>query len=274
MSVGLVFMTTPSTSINLSCKCCAKHDTAFTDSIRYLVCLTIAPAFLSASIYLCLGRLIIVFGQNISRFSPKLYTFTFVLCDVISLVLQAAGGAIAATQDDTDPSETGVNIMIAGLAFQVVSLTLFIGLALDFVVKARKARESDLDYTFMNLRRRTMFRLFPYALALATITIYIRCAFRVAELKDGFGGELANDQGMFMGFEGPMIMVAALALTVCHPGIAFGSASSWQAANWTWKKKNNNDNNNDAIGFNGVEMNSNDTSYVSERGSEYKVPVS
>ena len=164
-------------------------------------------------------------------------------CDFLSLLLQAVGGALAATQDDTNPSDTGVNIMIAGLAFQVVSLTIFIALSLEFAWRARKARESDLNFEFFNLRKRTMFRVLPYAIAMATITIYVRCVFRVAELQDGFGGELANNEGMFMAFEGPMIIIAVVVLTICHPGIAFGSASAWKAANWTWKKSNKGDNN-------------------------------
>ncbi|KAI5205408.1 putative RTA1 domain protein [Aureobasidium subglaciale] len=221
------------------------HDNPFDfdQFVLYLVCLTIGPAFLTASIYLCLGRIVIVYGEGISRFSPKFYTLGFMMCDFLSLVLQAVGGALAATQDDTNPDDTGVNIMIAGLAFQVVSLTVFVALSLDFVFRARKARESDMNMEFFNLRKRVMFRIFPYALALATITIYIRCVFRVAELQDGFSGELANDEGMFMGFEGPMIIVATMALTFCHPGIAFGGASNWKAANWTWKKSNKGDNN-------------------------------
>lgn len=211
------------------------------DPSRYLVCLTIGPAFLTASIYLCLGRIVIVYGQNISRFSPKFYTLTFMVCDFISLLLQAVGGALAATQDANDPSRDGINIMMAGLAFQVVSLTIFIALSMEFVYRARKTRESDLNFNFFELRKRTMFRLLPYAIAVATVTIYIRCVFRVAELKDGFGGELANNQTAFMILEGPMIIIATVALTVCHPGIAFGSASTWAAANWTWKKNNKGD---------------------------------
>jgi hypothetical protein len=191
---------------------------------------------------LCLGRLIIVYGEKIARFSPKVYTLTFMVFDFISLVLQAAGGAMAASQDKSDPSRDGVDIMIAGLAFQVVSLTVFIGLAVDFIIAARKARESDMNFAFFDLRRRFMFRVFSWALALATITIYIRCVFRVAELWDGFSSDLANDEVMFMIFEGPMIMIAVLALTICHPGIAFGNSSSWRESNWTWKKKNNSNN--------------------------------
>jgi hypothetical protein len=165
------------------------------------------------------------------------------ICDFISLVLQAAGGALAATQHAGDSSRLGVNIMIAGLVFQVLSLSIFIAFSLEFAWRAHKARESDLNFDFFNIRKRTMFRVLPYAIAVATITIYIRCVFRVAELWDGFGGKLANDQTAFMILEGPMIIIATIALTVCHPGIAFGSAQSWAAANWTFRKSKKGDNN-------------------------------
>ena len=94
--------------------------------LSYLVCLTIGPAFLSAAIYLCLARILVVYGVGISRFSPRTYTITFMTCDFISLLLQATGGAIADTASDHSESQIGINIMIAGLAWQVVSLLLFI----------------------------------------------------------------------------------------------------------------------------------------------------
>lgn len=75
------------------------------------------------------------------------------------------------------------------------------------------------------------------ALAIATLTIFVRCVFRVAELRNGFSGKLANNQTLFMIFEGPMIMIAVVALTICHPGITFGGCSGWKSANWTWKKR-------------------------------------
>lgn len=59
------------------------------------------------------------------------------------------------------------------------------------------------------------------AIAFATITIQIRCIYRVVELAGGFRSEAANDQPAFMVLDGPMIMVAVGALTVCHPGPLF-----------------------------------------------------
>lgn len=79
-------------------------------------------------------------------------------------------------------------------------------------------------------RLRFCFFLFVFvpALAVATITIFVRCCYRVAELEDGFGGKVANNQPEFMALEGPMIFTAGLALTLCHPGIAFGGAEIWK----------------------------------------------
>lgn len=72
------------------------------------------------------------------------------------------------------------------------------------------------------------------ALALATLSVFIRCVYRVAELQGGFGGSIANNQTLFMIFEGPMIIIATVALTVFHPGIAF--AGRWSEAGWSLRK--------------------------------------
>jgi len=68
----------------------------------YLICLTMGPVFFAAAIYLCLGRIVVVYGEHISRIRPRTYTVFFMGCDVISLVTQAAGGGIAASVPLTD----------------------------------------------------------------------------------------------------------------------------------------------------------------------------
>lgn len=42
--------------------------------LMQIVCLTIAPAFLAAGIYLCLRRIVYAFGPENSRISPEAYT--------------------------------------------------------------------------------------------------------------------------------------------------------------------------------------------------------
>jgi hypothetical protein len=98
----------------------------------YIITVTIAPCFFTAGIYLCLSRIIIVYGEEFARFKPRTYTIIFICCDFFSLVLQGAGGGIADTANDQATTQIGINIMIAGLAFQVASLTLFAALCADF----------------------------------------------------------------------------------------------------------------------------------------------
>lgn len=126
------------------------------------MCLTIAPAFLTAAIYLSLSRLVIIHGEHLARFAPRTYTITFICCDIISLILQAAGGAMAASGGDMDSKQTGVNIMIAGLVFQVVSLALFMALCADFWLRVRRGVvEYGLVSETEKLKKRPFFKLFP-----------------------------------------------------------------------------------------------------------------
>lgn len=55
------------------------------------------------------------------------------------------------------------------------------------------------------------------ALGVSTLFVFIRCCYRVAELQAGFGGAVANNEAVFEVLEGPMIMVAVIALSVFHP---------------------------------------------------------
>lgn len=65
--------------------------------LMYLICLTIGPAFIAAAVYLSLGRIVVVYGEEISRLKPRTYTIFFMGCDAISLTVQAVGGGIAAS---------------------------------------------------------------------------------------------------------------------------------------------------------------------------------
>lgn len=117
---------------------------------RYLITLTIGPAFLSASIYLCLGRIVTAYGAHLSRFKPRTYTIVFVTCDIISLILQAVGGAIAADASQPDDEKLGEHIMLAGLIFQVISLVLFSLRCIDFGLRVRKSPlQRNQAFTFV-----------------------------------------------------------------------------------------------------------------------------
>ncbi|KAH0538191.1 hypothetical protein FGG08_005207 [Glutinoglossum americanum] len=156
----------------------------------------------------------------------RYYMRIFIPCDIFSLVLQATGGGMAsvASQNNRDPTN-GDNIMIAGLSAQVFTMALFITLSAEYgwrVYKRLQAQGSaGLDPTHAKLRNSASFKGFLAALTLATTCIFTRCVFRVAELAGGWKGVLMKNQGLFIGLEGVMVIVAALALVAFHPGLCF-----------------------------------------------------
>ena len=132
--------------------------------------------------------------------------------------------ASAASHQDKSP-DTGDHIMVAGLAFQVATLLMFQLLCLDFLIKTlrrmRAMGDAALDPKHAALRGSAKFRVFLVALGLATFCIFIRSIYRVAELSEGWTGALIQNQRLFIGFEGAMVVVAVLVLNAFHPGYCF-----------------------------------------------------
>ncbi|KAI9830697.1 MAG: hypothetical protein M1826_004526 [Phylliscum demangeonii] len=188
--------------------------------LAQIVTLTIAPAFISAAIYLCLSRIVVVYGEGLSRVKPRTYSILFITSDFIALLLQAIGGAIASTANVGSTQQMGIHIMLGGLSVQVASLVFFMALSFEFGWRAFR-NQDRWDPAHAALRQTRLFRAFLIALALATVVIFIRSVFRVAELSGGFRGKLANDQVTFMILEGAMVVTACLALTFFHPGLCF-----------------------------------------------------
>lgn len=221
------------------------YDNIFNNNnfIIYLIGLTIGPAFLTAAIYLCLGRIITIYSVRLSILKPKWVTIIFVGCDLVSLILQAAGGAITSLADDQEQSQMGINIMIAGLASQVASIVLFMAIGAHFAWRVfQNPLKLEAEFATLRSSRRFIgmlcgkFSSHPVdnfhvteetnscflAIVISVTTILIRSIFRLIELQEGFNGELANNELDFMILEGPMIFIAVALLTVWHPGWILG----------------------------------------------------
>ncbi|KAM0244319.1 hypothetical protein ACHAP5_006335 [Fusarium lateritium] len=190
------------------------------DDMPFLVqvcCLIFGPAFNSAAIYLMLKHIVTVFGPQWSLLKPKQYNIVFIGADIVSLILQSAGGGIVASApiSDTDAIDMGNSIMMAGVAFQVATLSIFALLALLFTVRRVRAMESvPLTGDALHIWQSSKFRWFICGLCTAFLTIYIRCAYRIAEMKDGWDSELMKE-------EVPFILLEGLSVTT-NPNVSIG----------------------------------------------------
>lgn len=100
-------------------------------------------------------------------------------------------------------SYQGVDIAIAGLSFQVFTLSVFISLAADYAVRysrGRKAVAGKEEAEEEKLTRK--FKVFVGFLSFAIICILVRCVYRIDELSRGYSGPLVHNQGLFIGLEG------------------------------------------------------------------------
>jgi len=192
-----------------------------------IVCLTVGPAFYAGGIYFCLSRIVTTFGAENSRLPPVWYPRIFIGCDFLSLVLQALGGGMAssATHQGRNPNN-GNHIMLTGLSFQVFTLLIFMTLSIDFAFKtwtrvSRMGKEEALDPKHQALRNSRRFRGFLVALTFATLCIFTRSVYRVAELSEGWNGHLIETQKYFIGLEGAIVAAGVLALNAFHPTYCF-----------------------------------------------------
>ena len=131
-----------------------------TGTNRYLIPLTIGPAFISGSIYLCLARVVMACGKGVSRIAPRTYVIIFMSSDFTALLLQGAGGGIAATATSRTAGNAGRYIMIAGLSSQVLSLLVFMVLCLEFYLRLRSVPRSMKGGNLGDLTSSRRFKMF------------------------------------------------------------------------------------------------------------------
>jgi hypothetical protein len=186
-----------------------------------ICCLILAPAFIAAGIYVTLKHFALTFGESWSRLRPAYYTYLFIAGDVFSLILQGAGGGIAATADPgTSLLDVGTNLMIAGVVFQVVVLFVFGVLLIEYTVRTYR-RHDRLSPSSLDYLHDTKFRLFVAGILIAYMGIFVRCVYRIPELSGGWKSELMRNEPEFIALEGVMITISVLTMTIFHPGFCF-----------------------------------------------------
>lgn len=128
--------------------------------------------------------------------------------------------------------------MVAGLAVQVFSLITFIVLCLEYAIRVQKNRWR-LNTRYTDLYQSLKFKSFLFALGSATIFLFVRAVFRVAELSGSFKGKLAQNQVLFMVLDGAMVLLACIILVALHPGVAFKGV--WEEASFRWGSSKSSD---------------------------------
>lgn len=203
-----------------------KNDNNGNAYIMELVCITVAPCFLMAGVYYILAQLVLIYGNHFSYLKPMSYSAIFIVCDLISICVQGAGGGTS--NGDSASSENGRYIMIGGLAFQVATITVFMFFWFSFISKIFKSKklygESQFNPLYSDLRQRRERYLFFFFFAVTgtVLLIYTRSIFRLIETSKGWDSYLSKKEIYFNILEGLMISLSALLMAVFSPGLVYG----------------------------------------------------
>ncbi|KOS20015.1 Protein RTM1 [Escovopsis weberi] len=166
----------------------------------------LAPALFAASIYMVLGRIILLTDGEIHAIIKRRWlTMTFVLGDVVCFFMLGGGGGILATAR-TNPSmaDTGNNVIIGGLVLQLIWFAIFVVVAGLFhrrmsMAPTARSRQPDCDW-----------QGYIYSLYIAGSLIIIRNLFRVIEYASGNDGFLLSNEVFIYIFDAlPMLVVVA-----------------------------------------------------------------
>lgn len=132
-------------------------------------------------------------GPQYSPIKPARYPYIFIACDIFSLVLQAVGGGIAASSNTDAMTNAGGRIMLAGIVFQVVTFMVLYALIIKFALNLRN-NTSSLSTECLAILQGKQFKIFALGMLVASLAIFVRCVYRIAELAGGWANSIMRDE--------------------------------------------------------------------------------
>lgn len=193
--------------------------------LMQITCTILAPSFMSAGLFIILGILVNQLGPQYSRFTPKVFSIVFMTCDLLALITQAVGGAMASSAFQNGSSSTkGTHIMLGGILCQMVAITLYVLTGTEFFLRYhfdKPVRPSEVNDKASHSRdavRRSV-QLMVFSMIIATLFLYIRTIYRTIELTGGWTGPIIRNQILFDCLDAIPIIVGLATLNILSPGM-------------------------------------------------------
>ncbi|KAL2838118.1 RTA-like protein [Aspergillus pseudoustus] len=194
-------------------------DSTLLYAIQSLLIL-LAPTLYAASIYMVLGRIItFLHGEHLSYIPVKWMTKVFVAGDVLSFILQAAGGGIM-TNGSKNTVKIGEWVIVAGLCVQIVFFGAFVITSLIFHVKIIRSPTTASE-RFMSKRGSLWpprdWRGLLFACYSASVLILVRSVYRLVEFVQGNDGYVISHEVFLYVFDAAMMFSVMVVMNVFHP---------------------------------------------------------
>ncbi|KNZ55066.1 hypothetical protein VP01_2778g4 [Puccinia sorghi] len=180
--------------------------------------LLLAPTFFAGSIYMTFTRILrLTNGQKHCLLPATWLTKIFVSADAISFLLQAAGGGVYASANTMEQADRGRNLMIAGLALQLVTFCAFMMLAIVFYIRMKQ--KPTMSSETLN----TTWKGHLIMLVTACCLIVVRSTFRLAKYVGA--GPLMEKQIFTILLDSVLMFLCMLLFNLFHPSQALNEKS-------------------------------------------------
>ncbi|KAK9447015.1 RTA1-domain-containing protein [Limtongia smithiae] len=181
------------------------HTSATTPYAIQSMLILLAPILFAASVYMCLGRIIIFAqGEDQSLIPVRYLTKVFVCGDVLCFFIQAGGGGIMASSKTDSGQETGERLILAGMILQIIIFFFFV--AATGTWHTRMQRMSSIQSGYELSWRHILVSLYAISVLITT-----RNLVRTVEYGIGSSGYLITHEWViFVGDGVPMICVLAV----------------------------------------------------------------
>ena len=144
---------------------------------------------------------------------PSRYiTPVFVGCDVFSFFVQIIGGSMLAGANTASKLTTGKNVILVGLAIQMITFGFFVLASIRFSFFLRKTLQG------VPLPAERNWRLFLRIINIASVIILARTIMRFIEFVSGVNNYLSEHEWFFYIFDSTLMWLVAAAFAACHPG--------------------------------------------------------
>ncbi|GIJ87059.1 hypothetical protein Asppvi_005961 [Aspergillus pseudoviridinutans] len=183
----------------------------------------LAPTLYAASIYMILGRTIqFLHAERLSPVPTRWMTKVFVAGDILSFILQGAGGGVMSA-GGSNSQDIGTYIIVAGLGVQLLFFGVFVIVAWVFHFRFSSSENSGTDVnTSGKVPWARSWNGLLWVLYLVSGLILIRSAFRMVEFAQGFNGYLIRHEIFMYVLDTALMFVLMVVMNVVHPSGVLG----------------------------------------------------
>ncbi|EJT80650.1 hypothetical protein GGTG_00644 [Gaeumannomyces tritici R3-111a-1] len=194
----------------------------------YMICTSAGPTFIAAAIYVVLPHILAVYGDRYFVIpSPLWIGMIFFGFNVFTLAFQVVGCVFSAGGLSGPEMNQGINILLAGMGIQVLSLVSFFGVYYAFLFRLSR-RQELLDNTHAPIYLAPRFRVFLVCLQISAAFLLARAITRIIQLSAGFDSMVFQAPTINLVLDSAVVLFACLLITSASPAAAFGS-DGWGA---------------------------------------------